>query len=59
MLTEPNAALLLGANFLSEIGDWFNTVALISLSYRFSDGVIDNVSKMLYGTIGIWRSMPS
>lgn len=31
-------ALLLGAGFASEIGDWFNTVALISLSFSFSNG---------------------
>jgi MFS family permease len=35
---ERNLALLVGAGFLSEVGDWFNTVALISLSYHFSDG---------------------
>ncbi len=35
---ERNIALLLGAGFASEIGDWFNTVALISLAFRFSDG---------------------
>ncbi len=33
---EP--ALLLGAGFVSEIGDWFNTVALIALSFRIGDG---------------------
>lgn len=33
---EP--ALLLGAGFVSEIGDWFNTVALIALAYRIGDG---------------------
>jgi MFS family permease len=37
-LSERNVALLLGAGFASEIGDWFNIVALISLSYHFSDG---------------------
>lgn len=41
VLTDPNAALLLGANFLSEIGDWFNTIALISLSYGFSGDARD------------------
>jgi MFS family permease len=35
---ERNIALLLGAGFASEIGDWFNTVALISLAFRYSDG---------------------
>lgn len=36
-LRERNVALLIGAGFASEIGDWFNTVALISLSYHFSE----------------------
>ena len=31
VLAERNVALLLGAGIVSEIGDWFNTVALISL----------------------------
>lgn len=35
---ERNVALLLGAGFASEIGDWFNTVALISLSFAFGEG---------------------
>lgn len=35
---ERNVALLLAAGLTSEIGDWFNTVALISLSYHFGDG---------------------
>lgn len=38
-LTDRNVALLIGAGFASEIGDWFNTVALISLSYDLSDSV--------------------
>ena len=37
-LGERNVALLLGAGFLSEIGDWFNIVALISLSYHIGNG---------------------
>lgn len=37
---ERNVALLLGAGFASEIGDWFNTVALISLSFRFGEGAL-------------------
>lgn len=36
-LADRNVALLLGAGLGSEIGDWFNTVALISLSYHFSE----------------------
>ncbi|MGH2618261.1 MAG: MFS transporter, partial [Thermomicrobiales bacterium] len=40
ILAERNVALLLGAGIASEIGDWFNTVALISLSYRFSDSAL-------------------
>ena len=38
VIGERNLVLLIGAGFISEIGDWFNTVALISLSYHFSDG---------------------
>jgi MFS family permease len=37
VLGERNIAILLGAGIASEIGDWFNTVALISLSYRYSE----------------------
>jgi predicted MFS family arabinose efflux permease len=40
VLAERNVALLLGAGIVSEIGDWFNTVALISLAYRFGDGAL-------------------
>jgi predicted MFS family arabinose efflux permease len=40
LLAERNVALLLGAGTVSEIGDWFNTVALISLAYRFGDGAL-------------------
>jgi predicted MFS family arabinose efflux permease len=32
--------LLLGAGVVSEIGDWFNIVALISLSYGLGDGAL-------------------
>src|SRR5918995_3336390 len=39
-LAERNVALLLGAGVVSEIGDWFNIVALISLSYSFGDGAL-------------------
>jgi MFS family permease len=39
-LGERNVALLLGAGFLSEIGDWFNTVALIALAYHFADSAL-------------------
>jgi MFS family permease len=37
-LRDRNVALLLAGGIVSEIGDWFNTVALISLSYRLGDG---------------------
>jgi MFS family permease len=40
VLAERNVALLLGAGFASEIGDWFNTVALISLAFRFGEGAL-------------------
>ena len=40
ILAERNVALLLGAGVASEVGDWFNTVALISLSFRFSDSAL-------------------
>jgi MFS family permease len=36
-LTDRNVALLVGAGFISEIGDWFNMVALITLAYRYAD----------------------
>ncbi|MCA9878305.1 MAG: MFS transporter [Thermomicrobiales bacterium] len=36
-LSDRNVALLVGAGFISEIGDWFNMVALISLAYRYAD----------------------
>jgi MFS family permease len=39
-LAERNVALLLGAGIVSEIGDWFNIVALVSLSYNFGDGAL-------------------
>jgi predicted MFS family arabinose efflux permease len=39
-LAERNVALLLGAGIVSEIGDWFNIVALVSLSYSFGDGAL-------------------
>jgi predicted MFS family arabinose efflux permease len=40
LLAERNIGLLLGAGVVSEIGDWFNIVALISLSYSFGDGAL-------------------
>jgi len=40
VLVKRNIAILLGAGVISEIGDWFNTVAIISLAYRFSDGAL-------------------
>ena len=39
-LADRNVALLLGAGIVSEIGDWFNIVALVSLSYSFGDGAL-------------------
>jgi MFS family permease len=36
-LSDRNVALLVGAGFLSEIGDWFNLVALIALAYRYAE----------------------
>src|SRR5215213_11709631 len=40
LLAGHDVALLLGAGVVSEIGDWFNIVALISLSYSFGDGAL-------------------
>ena len=40
LFVDRNVALLLGAGVVSEIGDWFNIVALISLSYSFGDGAL-------------------
>jgi MFS family permease len=40
VLADRNVALLIGAGVISEIGDWFNTVALISLAYGFGDGAL-------------------
>ncbi|MDF2757801.1 MAG: putative permease [Thermomicrobiales bacterium] len=40
VLGERNVAILLGAGVISEIGDWFNTVAIISLAYGFGDGAL-------------------
>jgi predicted MFS family arabinose efflux permease len=37
---ERNVALLLVSGFISEIGDWFNIVALLSLSYHLGDGAL-------------------
>lgn len=38
LLRQRSIALLLGAGLLSEIGDWFNTVALIELAYQVGNG---------------------
>ena len=38
--TERNIALLLVSGLISEIGDWFNIVALLSLSYHLGDGAL-------------------
>ena len=40
ILAERNVAMLLGAGVASELGDWFNTVALISLSFHFTDSAL-------------------
>jgi MFS family permease len=40
VLGERNIAILIGAGVISEIGDWFNTVAIISLAYSFGDGAL-------------------
>lgn len=40
ILAERNVAMLLGAGVVSELGDWFNTVALISLSFLISDSAL-------------------
>ena len=40
VLADRNIALLLGAGVISELGDWFNTVALISLAYGFGNGAL-------------------
>ena len=40
VLGERNIAILLGAGVISELGDWFNTVAIISLAYGFGDGAL-------------------
>src|SRR4051812_33775360 len=37
---ERNVALLLVSGLISEIGDWFNIVALLSLSYHISDSAL-------------------
>ena len=40
ILAERNVALLLGAGIASEIGDWFNTVALIAIAFHFSESAL-------------------
>jgi MFS family permease len=40
VLVDRNIAILLGAGVISEIGDWFNTVAVISLAYGLGDGAL-------------------
>src|SRR4051794_17493344 len=40
VFTNRNVALLLLSGFISEIGDWFNIVALLSLSYHLGDGAL-------------------
>src|SRR5918995_1178627 len=40
VLVDRNIAILLGAGIVSEIGDWFNTVAIISLAYGLGDGAL-------------------
>ncbi len=36
-LSDRNVGLLVSAGFISEIGDWFNMVALITLAYRYAE----------------------
>ncbi|MFN8591247.1 MAG: MFS transporter [Thermomicrobiales bacterium] len=40
VVADRNTALLLGAGFLSEIGDWFNIVAIIALSFHYGEGAL-------------------
>ena len=40
VLADRDATILLAAGFASEIGDWFNTVALISLSFHYGEGAL-------------------
>jgi predicted MFS family arabinose efflux permease len=40
VLVERNIAILLSAGVISEIGDWFNTVAIISLAFSLGDGAL-------------------
>jgi MFS family permease len=40
LLRHRDARLLLSSALASEIGDWFNIVALIALSYRFGEGAL-------------------
>lgn len=40
VLAKRNVAILLGAGIVSEIGDWFNIVALVSLSYGVGGGAL-------------------
>ena len=40
ILAERNVALLLGAEIASEIGDWFNTVALISIAFHLGESAL-------------------
>lgn len=40
LFRHPNIRLLLAAALGSEIGDWFNTVALIELSYQLGGGAV-------------------
>ena len=40
VLAAHDPRLLIGASFLSVVGDWLNTVALVALSYRLGDGAL-------------------
>ncbi len=40
LLRQQSIALLIGAGLLSEIGDWFNTVALFELTYQVGNGAL-------------------
>jgi MFS family permease len=40
LVRRRDAVLLIGAGVVSEIGDWFNAVALIALSFDLGDGAL-------------------
>ena len=40
LLGRRDTALLLAAGIVSDVGDWFNAVALIAVSYEYGDGAL-------------------